>query len=370
MITLLSERVARKYKGKTALVRIDLNVDARSAEGLYRVRAAMPTIRMLRKAGVRVVLISHKGRPRGVERALSLKPFASILEKELKESVRFIATFDGDAMRSAIASCKESVVLLENIRFLPGEEKNDAKFAKQLASLGDLYVNEAFAVSHRAHASVHKLAKLLPAYAGLQFACEVTNLDAVMKRMAHPFVVIFGGAKIEDKLPLIKHFWKEADIFLTGGGPGNTLLAAQGIPMHDSLYSKALVSQVRKYAFAAKVMSPTDARCDGAKMLDIGEETAQEYGEIIASARTVVWNGPVGLFERKEFAGGTAALWKAVINNTKARVVVGGGETIASLSAAKKHPERLPKHIFLSTGGGAMLEYLAGKKLPGVEALR
>jgi phosphoglycerate kinase len=217
---------------------------------------------------------------------------------------------------------------------------------------------------------VHKLAKLLPAYAGLQFAREVANLGVAIKRVAHPFVVILGGAKIEDKLPLIKHFWKEADIFLTGGGPGNTLLAAQGIPMHGSLYSEALVDEVRKYAFAAKVMSPSDARCDGTKMLDIGEETAQEYAEIIASARTIVWNGPMGAYERKVFARGTAALWRAILKNSKARVIVGGGETIASLSTIGKSPERLPKYIFLSTGGGAMLEYLAGKKLPGVEALR
>ncbi len=370
MAHFLNARIARKYKGKVALVRIDLNIDAASQEGLYRLRSAVPTIKLLRKNGVRVVLISHRGRPNGVERALTLQPFVKILEKELGEKIRFLKTFDFESLRESIVESDDALVMLENIRFLAGEEADDERLARSLASLGDMYVNEAFAVSHRAHASVHALARLLPAFGGLQLEHEIKALGAVLKKPARPLVFVFGGAKTADKLPLMERFFKKADIFLTGGGPGNTLLAAQGIPMHDSLYDKTLAPGMRRVAFSSHVMSPADAVCDGAKVLDIGKETAAEYAEIIANAKTIVWNGPLGLYEKKQFAGGTAAVWNAVLKNKKAVTVVGGGETIAALSTVKKEPADVPKNVFLSTGGGAMLQFLSGEEMPGIIALR
>ena len=370
MAHFLNDTIAKRYKGHVAIVRIDLNIDKDSAEGLYRLRSAVPSIKLLRKHDVRVVLVSHRGRPNGVERTLTLKPFAELIKKEIGESVKFLPTFDFEALREEISSSKDSVFLLENIRFMKGEEENDVRLAKQLATLGNVFINEAFAVSHRAHASVHALAKLLPSFGGLQLEKEIAALGGAVKRAEHPLIFILGGAKIADKLPLFKKFWKEADIFLAGGGAGNTLLAAQGIPMHDSLYDKELVPEVKKFAFSAKVLTPSDARCDGSKLLDIGDETAEEYAEILHAAKTIIWNGPMGLYEKKTYAKGTAALWNAILKNKKARVIVGGGETIASLSTIKKSPATMPKNVFLSTGGGAMLEYLAGEKLPGIAVLK
>lgn len=370
MAHFLNDTIAKRYKGHVAVVRIDLNIDKDSTEGLYRLRSAMPTIKLLRKHNVRVVLVSHRGRPNGVERALTLKPFVELIEREILESVRFLPTFDFEELRESIETSNDSVFMLENIRFLAGEENDDERLAKQLASLGNVFINEAFAVSHRAHASVHAIAQFLPAFGGLQLEREVINLGSVMKRATHPLIFILGGAKVADKLPLFEHFWKVADVFLAGGGPGNTLLAAQGISVHDSLYDKELVPHVKKYAFASKVFTPSDARCDGSKLLDIGDETAEEYAEIIHAAKTIIWNGPMGLYEKKAFAKGTAALWNAILKNKKAQVIIGGGETIASLSTVKKNPSTMPKNIFLSTGGGAMLEYLAGNKLPGLAVLK
>ncbi len=370
MAHFLNDTIAKRYKGRVAVVRIDLNIDKDSVEGLYRLRSAIPTIKLLRKHDVRVVLVSHRGRPNGVERTLTLKPFAELIGKEIKETVKFLPTFDFEELREEIASSKDSVFLLENIRFIQGEEKDDARLAKQLSTLGEVFINEAFAVSHRAHASVHAIAKLLPSFGGLQLEKEISALSGVMKHAEHPLVFILGGAKVSDKLPLFKRFWKQADIFLAGGGAGNTLLAAQGIPMHDSLYDKELVSDVKKYAFSAKVFTPSDARCDGSRLLDIGDGTAEEYAEIIHAAKTIIWNGPMGLYEKKAYAKGTAALWNAILKNKKAQVIIGGGETIASLGTVKKSPAAMPKNVFLSTGGGAMLEYLAGEKLPGITVLK
>jgi 3-phosphoglycerate kinase len=370
MAHFLNDKVARTYKGKVALVRVDLNIEKNSVEGLYRLRSAVPTIKLLRKHGVRVVIISHKGRPNGVERELTLKPFVPVVTKEIGEVVKFLPTFDFEELREEISSSKESVFMLENIRFLKGEESDDAKLAKQLATLGNVFINEAFAVSHRAHASVHAITEFLPSFGGLQLEKEIRSLSEVMKKTEHPFVFVLGGAKVADKLPLIAKFKKKADIFLMGGGPGNTLLAAEGVPMDGSLYDKHLINEAKQFAFSAHVMSPSDARCDGENVLDIGEETAIEYAEIIRAAKMIVWNGPMGLFEKKAFSKGTAAVWTAVLKNKKARIIIGGGETIASLSTVKVDPMKVPKNIFLSTGGGAMLEYLAGQKLPGIVAIK
>ncbi|MCX6788822.1 MAG: phosphoglycerate kinase [Candidatus Jorgensenbacteria bacterium] len=385
MIKFLNDGIAKKYKGKTCVLRVDLNVDPKSDEGMFRLRSVLPTIKLLRKNKVRVVLVSHKGRPaltnkkqpiteskkREEQKILSLKPFTKILENEIGEQVSFLPVLDFQKANDALESAKQNIFLLENIRFCVGEEKNDEKLAKHIAELGDIYVNDAFAVSHRAHASVSAITKFLPHFGGLQLEKEINNLKGVMAKSESPFLIILGGAKTSDKLPLIERFWKKADMFLVAGGPGNTMLAAQGIPMGDSIYDPKLVMEVKKYAFKPNVFTQSDAIGAGTKILDIGPETAEEYSELIRSSKTIIWNGPVGLFEKKQYSNGTKAIWSAVLENKKATIIVGGGETIASAKLVSNFKAKLSKrkNIFLSTGGGAMLEYLSGKKLPGMDAL-
>lgn len=375
MIKFLNEGIAKKYTGKICILRIDLNIDAKSEEGLFRLRSVLPTIKLLRKHKMRIVLVSHKGRPdpKHIDKKLSLKPFAAIIEKEAREHVVFVPSLDFAKINDAVENAKENIILLENARFYAGEEKNDAKLGKQLASLGNFYVNDAFAVSHRAHASVVAITKFLPHFGGLQLEKEIKNLSAVMKKPEAPFLVILGGAKTADKLPVIERFLKTADMFLIAGGPGNTLLAAQGIPMGNSLYDAKLVNSMKKFAFKPNVFTPSDTVGIGTKILDIGPETAEEYAELIRTANTIIWNGPMGLFEKKKFSKGTKVVWDAVLESASrrknAKIVVGGGETIASLCVAAASCS-IPANIFLSTGGGAMLEFLSGKKLPGIEALK
>lgn len=375
MIKFLNDGIAKKYAGKTCILRIDLNIEPKSEEGLFRLRSVLPTIKLLKKHKIRTVLVSHKGRPdpKKLDTKLSLKPFSAIIEKEIHERVVFVPSLDFAKIGDVVECAKENIILLENVRFYAGEEKNDAKLGKQIASLGDFYVNDAFAVSHRAHASVSAITKFLPYFGGLQLEKEIKNLSGVMKKPESPFLVILGGAKTADKLPVIERFIKSADMFLIAGGPGNTLLAAQGVPMGDSLYDAKLVPTMKKFAFKPNVFTPSDTAGIGTKILDIGPETAEEFAELIRTANTIIWNGPMGLFEKKKFSKGTKIVWDAVLESAErrknAKIVVGGGETIASLCLLAGQC-KIPANIFLSTGGGAMLEFLAGKKLPGIEALQ
>ncbi|MFA6407841.1 MAG: phosphoglycerate kinase [Candidatus Paceibacterota bacterium] len=371
MTTFLNDSIAKKYAGKTALLRIDLNIVP--GKDSFRLEAVIPTIKLLLKHKVRVVLLSHRGRPGankgGDKKEFSLLAFAPIIAEHLKVPFDFIVANRVGGYKKAVAESDARVILLENLRYFKGEEINDPTFAREFASLGDCYVNDAFAVSHRENASVSAITKYLPSFGGLQLEKELKYLGGVMKSPTHPLVVIIGGAKTADKLPLIERFWEDADAFLTGGGPGNTLLAAQGIPMHDSLYDKKLIFEMKPYAFSEKVYTLVDAKIHKVQVLDIGPETAKEYTEVIKDARTIIWNGPVGLFEKEKFSYGTKVIWNAILENKKATVVVGGGETVASLKLVMSS-FKVPKNVFLSTGGGAMLEYLSGKKLPGVEALK
>ncbi len=263
---------------------------------------------------------------------------------------------------------------MENLRFSPEEEKNDKDFAKLLASLGDIYINDAFAVSHRANASVEAITQFLPSYAGLLLEKEISNLDAVMKKFKKPLVVILGGAKVSDKIGLINNFLKKADYFLIGGAMANTFFVFEGLPVGDSFYEKTRLPAGRQgytreitREIGRKIILPIDVVIYKRRILDIGPETVKKYDEIIKKAKTIIWNGPMGMFEDKKFAKGTEEIAAAILKNKKAKTVIGGGETI---SALKPKTYNLKPNIFLSTGGGAMLEYLAGKKLPGIEALK
>ncbi len=370
----LSKLSPDRLRGKIVLVRIDLNIEAGMPLESERVRASVPTLAFLAKHAEGVVVISHRGRPaRGTDgvtdRSLSLKPFASIFAKKLAKQVRFVPREEclGNKLPGRIRA-EGGVWLLENLRLFPGETRADRNFAKKLKALGDLYVQEAFSVSHRTDASIAVLPKLMPSYAGLRLEEELARLKTVMGRVAKPFTLVLGGGKIEDKIGMIEALGKRADRILLGGGPANTFFAAMGLPVGDSLVDEASLPFARKHLHDSRLVFPVDLKVQGRRILDIGPETAARYAEIIASSRTVVWNGPMGFVEQRTYAHGTEALWRALANHRRTTVVVGGGETTASLGLFQD--VKLPKNVFLSTGGGAMLEFLAGKKLSGLVALK
>lgn len=364
----LSKLNLKKYRGKTCLLRIDLNIEPGSELDSFRVAAVIPTVRLLLKSGVKVVLLSHRGRPRGAERKLSLKEFVPILQKRLKEEVRFIPHFRFASIKKELGNWEEGVFLLENLRFLAGEEKNDKGLAKKLAGLGDIYVNDAFAVSHRANASVVAITKYLPSYAGLVLEREVKNLGVALSRRTRPCTLIIGGAKVSDKIGVLGTLGKRADHILLGGGPANTFFAAQGLPVGNSLMDAQSIPFARQYRENPAFVLPCDVRIHDRRILDIGAHTIEEWRHIIKKSRTIVWAGPPGLYTEKGFAEGTKAVWRAVLKNSSAFSVVGGGETTASLTLL--NGVSVPRNVFVSTGGGAMLDFLSGKKLPGIEALK
>lgn len=390
MIPLLS-RADIKDK-KTCVLRVDFNSE--SNKDLFRLDSSLPTISFLRKKKKNVVLIAHRGRPvpflsfsgfghfskavtppfsSDERKKYTLKPFARILSKKIREKVAFLDFSDFDKVRETIEKSKSGIYLLENIRFWKEEEWNDERFAETISSLGDFYVNDAFSVSHRENASVCAITKYLPSYAGLLLEREIEKLNGAMDNPKRPIVFLIGGAKISDKIGMIDFFWRKADFFLFGGGPANTVLSARGVSLGNSLIDEKSFDTIRPYLASLKIKVPQDAVSEDGKILDIGEQTIKEYEEVIMKSKTVVWSGPMGLFEKKKFSRGTRDMWKAVLRlakkNARAGIIVGGGETIASLSLLITH-YKLPKNIFLSTGGSAMLEYLSGKKLPGIEALK
>lgn len=377
----LSSLKNKNLSGKITLLRLDLNIADSELKNKNHPRLAgsLPTIEFLIKRGAEIIILSHRGRPKGIEEKYSLKPLAGILSKLLKKPVRFInfntgasdvlnigVNFGTSDVPNIKNSPSGSVFILENLRFLPGEEKNDKKFAKQLASLGDFYVNDAFAVSHRANASVEAITRFLPSYAGLLMEKEIENLNKAMKKPRKPFVIILGGAKISDKLGIIKNFKKRADKFLIGGGIANTFLVAEGLPIGDSIFEEKMVSEAKKFLKSPKIILPVDYAIENKKIFDIGPQTVENYTNIIKKAKTIIWNGPMGYFENPKFAKASKSIAKAVVKN-KAFAVIGGGETTAIVSSIKY---QVLRNIFVSTGGGAMLEYLAGKKLPGITALK
>lgn len=361
----LSRLKPNQLKDKICLLRLDLNIEDEKKDN-FRLQSILPTIKFLTNRGAKVIILSHRGRPQKTKnlklktKNCSLKPYVKILSQLLKKPVRFIKNLN---MPNILTS---DVNILENLRFSVGEERNDKQFAKKLASLGDFYVNDAFAVCHRENASVAVITQFLPSYAGLLLEKEIKNLDSVMKGFKRPLIVILGGAKVSDKIGLINNFLGKADYFLIGGAIANTFFASQGLPVGDSLYepniSNILTSDVDR------LILPVDLVIHQRKILDIGPETIKNYQKIIKKAKTLIWNGPMGMFEDKRFVKGTTAIAAAILKNKKAKIIIGGGETTAALLKDKNY--KLKTNVFVSTGGGAMLEYLAGKKLPGIEALK
>ncbi|MDP3947545.1 MAG: phosphoglycerate kinase [bacterium] len=352
------DEINPKHLVGVALLRLDFNT-----EDDWRMRATLPTVRLLTARARAVLVLSHRGRPEVRDHKLSLRRDAACLARLLGKPVYFAQTIT-KARRKLLELPTGSVLVLENLRFEKGEEKNDRAFARRLASLGNYFVNDAFPVSHRANASVSAITEFLPSYGGLSMKQEIKNLSRVMRKPKRPLVMIFGGAKISDKLAVFVRFRDAADRFLVGGALANTLLAFRGMDVKDSLVEE-VPRTLRAILRYPNVYLPDDFAWHGRKIFDIGPRTAARFAKEIAKARTVVWNGPVGVFEKSVYAGGTKAVGAAIARNRKAYTVVGGGETVAALKRFG-----LDKRIsFISTGGGAMLEFLSGKKLPGIVAL-
>ena len=373
---------------KTALVRVDFNVpmqDGRVADDT-RIRAVLPTLAYLRERGARVVLMSHLGRPDGKPNPkYSLAPVAERLGELQKAPCPFAADCVGPPAEAAVKMLEPGqVLLLENVRFHPEEEKNDPEFAARLARLGDTFVNDAFGAAHRAHASTEGLAHHLPAVAGLLMQREIDALGQALERPERPFVAIIGGAKVSTKLGVLQNLVGRVDRLLIGGGMANTFFKAQGHEVGRSLLEPELVSTARqllndKVVLPGDVVVTTDLKSQAAPartvsvegigvndiVADIGPRSVDAFRAAIGQARTVLWNGPMGVFEDPRFAAGTLAVARALADS-QATTVVGGGESVQAVEAAGV----ADKLSHVSTGGGASLEFIEGKVLPGVAVLR
>ncbi len=379
--------------GRTVFVRVDFNVPLEGTRVTddTRIRAALPTIQQIQERGGRVVLASHLGRPKGKKKPeFSLEPAAARLAELLRLEVLLADDCIGDGAKKVVADLRDNqVAMLENLRFHPEEEADDEGFARELAKLGEVYVNDAFGSSHRAHASVHALPKLMAQRAaGLLVQKEVAALEKLRTGAEHPYVAVLGGAKVSDKIEVIEALLERVDELLIGGAMANTFLAAQGLqlgksrieedklPLARTLLQKARerniqlllpVDVVVAESLDATAGKATDVNAVGAAemALDIGPRTVQNYGERLRRAKSVFWNGPMGLFENSAFAEGSFGIARAMAD-CPGFTVVGGGDSVAAVHVAGL----ADRYTHVSTGGGASLELLEGKKLPGVEVLR
>jgi 3-phosphoglycerate kinase len=380
-------------ENKRVLVREDLNVPLDENQNITddtRIRAALPTINYLIEKGAKVIIVSHLGRPKGkVNPKYSLAPVAKRLSELLGRDVAFAKDCIGEAAQEAVDKMKAAdVLLLENVRFHEGEEKNDPDFAKQLARLADIFINDAFGTSHRAHASTVGVADFLPAGAGFLLQKEIEVMGKALENPERPFVAILGGAKVGDKIGVIKNLLNKVDTLLIGGGMAYTFLKSKGYEIGQSLLEEDKIDLAASLLKEAeeknvKLLLPEDVVVtselkegmphetvpvseipEGKMGVDIGEETRKKFAEAIKEAKTVVWNGPMGVFEIREYAQGTLAVADAMAKS-EAVTIIGGGDSAAAVeqlgfAEAMTH---------ISTGGGASLEFLEGKELPGIAAL-
>jgi 3-phosphoglycerate kinase len=377
---------SHKIFNKTVMLRVDFNLPINDGKVLssedYRIRAVLPTIEYLLKNKNKIILVSHLGRPNGQwNNEYTLKPITKHIEELLGENIAFI----GEDIRTINELSFNSVCLLENIRFYPEEENDDNKFAEKLSSFADVFVNDAFSVCHRAHASVHRITEFLPSFAGISLEKEIEVLDKAIENPTEPLSVIIGGLKAETKIKVIGNFLPKADFVMLGGVLANTILSARGVDVGKSIISQDVISDVKKMKVAdIKIYAPVDAvvskdidgksgvriiPIDNVKdddiILDIGPKTINEFRKILEESKMVIWNGPVGKADNELFSEGTKAIART-ISDLDIYSIVGGGDTIAILHQMGL----IDNFTYISTGGGAMLEYLAGNKMPGIEALR
>ncbi len=376
-------------KGKKVIVRVDFNVPIKDGKinDDTRITAALPTINYLLDHGAAVILMSHLGRPKSKEDLqFSLQPVADHLASLISAPVKFAADCRGEVAKQAAESLKAGEVLvLENTRFYPEETKNDVQMSKDLASLADIFVNDAFGSAHRAHSSTTGIADYLPSAAGFLMEKEIQYLGNAIADPLRPFVAILGGAKISDKIGVIENLLKTADKILIGGGMANTFLKAQGYELADSLVEDEVLETAEKLLSRSegKILLPVDLTLGdkfdadaelthipvgnvpaGWRVLDIGPLTVQLFDEVISAAGTVVWNGPMGVFEFPKFAKGTFDVAQSVANS-KAISIIGGGDSVSAINQSGLSD----KITHISTGGGASLEMLEGLELPGLAAL-
>jgi phosphoglycerate kinase len=382
---------AGELAGKRVLVRDDFNVtigeDGKILDD-FRIRASLPTIRQLLGQKARIILSSHFGRPQGkIVDSMRLEPIWKKLEEYLGLKIKKADDCVGAEVEKLAANLQDGeILLLENLRFHPEEEENDQGFAAALARLADIYVNDAFGACHRAHASIEAIAKILPSFAGLLLEKEHKTLEKVLKEPDRPLVVVIGGAKISTKIKLIKNFLEKADDLLLGGALANTVLHAKGLAVGKSMIEEKVVGEVQKLEITnPKLHIPVDVILNESKegdmdsrvgpvgkvgdselILDIGPETVDFFKNVITSAKTIIWNGPMGFFEQEKFSQGTKNIAQAIASCPKCFSVVGGGETTCLL----EQMGIIESFSHVSTGGGAMLALLAGDKLPGIEALK
>jgi phosphoglycerate kinase len=383
-------------QGKVVLLRADLNVPMQDGiiSDMTRITRLLPTIAELSDKGAKLVILSHFGRPRGKDAALSLEPIGRALSLALGKPVEFVNDCIGEVPQAAIHAMNAGdIVLLENVRFYPEEERNDKDFAVKIAALGNIYVNDAFSAAHRAHATTQGIAKLLPAYAGRLMEEELNALGKALGTPVRPVVAIVGGAKISTKLDLLHHLVTKIDVLVLGGGMANTFMHALGHPMGKSLCEREMDTQALKIleiarAHHCKVILPVDgviaaefkAGADNetrgadnipaeGMMLDIGKGSVAVIADVLRSAKTVLWNGPMGAFEIAPFDAGTTALARIVAEQVQQGsliCVAGGGDTVSALA----HAGVIDQMTYVSTAGGAFLEWMEGKELPGVKALQ
>jgi phosphoglycerate kinase len=383
-------------RGKRVLVRVDLNVPVENGRvaDATRIERVAPTIREIADKGGKVILLSHFGRPKGPDPTQSLKAVTPAIAAVLERPVAFAEDCVGEKAAAAVNAMKPGDILcLENTRFHPGEERNDPAFVAQLAALGDIFVNDAFSAAHRAHASVEGLARRLPSHAGRALQAELEALTKVMQTPVRPLAAIVGGAKVSTKLDLLGSLLAKVDTLIIGGGMANTFLAARGHPVGKSLCERDLLPTAREVIDQAKakgreMVLPVDAVVakefaanapsrvvgvdgvgDDEMILDIGPRSIEHVCSVLARVKTLVWNGPFGAFELEPFDTGTVEIAEAAAELTAAGKIVtvaGGGDTVAALNAAGA----ADRFTYVSTAGGAFLEWLEGKSLPGVEVLR
>ncbi|MBI4427001.1 MAG: phosphoglycerate kinase [Candidatus Magasanikbacteria bacterium] len=380
----------RNLSGKRVLARVDFNVPLENGKIIddSRILASIPTIEYLMKKGAKVILVSHLGRPEGLDKKLSLAPVAKRVEELMKKKVKLIRT--GRDLSVPDKMKNGEVVMLENIRFFPDEAKNENDFGKKLAGIADIFVLDGFAVAHRDSGSVTGVAKHLPSCAGLLLEKEIIGLSKAIEKPKKPFVLVLGGAKMETKLPVLKNLLPKADYVLIGGGIFNTYLKAKGFKVGKSLVDGDYLKEALKYCSIKKVIKPVDVIVGkesgkvarvvpvGKKgyfaalrmtegVYDIGPQTIRLYAKYIKQAQTIVWNGAMGYFEQKPYDVGTLSIARLVASRSKGKAfgIIGGGETLQVMEKVK-----MTEFVDLvSTGGGAMLEFLSGQRLPGLKLL-
>ncbi len=377
------------FKNKKVIVRCDLNVSIKDGKVFddFRIKEVIPTINHLTENQAKVILISHLGQPKERESNYSLKPVAFKLEELLGKDVKFLNDCKGSKIEKEIKKMKAGqIVLLENLRFYPGEEQNDLKFAQALAKLGDIYISEAFSVSHRNHASITSLPKLMPSGIGFLFGREIMALAKIRENPTRPLVIIIGGIKISSKIRVIEKFLSKSDHLLLGGKIANIILRVKGIclgkpwPEEDvvKIIEKLKLTDTKIHLPIDVVVSPNESgevyvretglgnvRKEEA-IFDIGPETIQTFKRIIEEGKTIIWSGALGLAENEKFRQGTKSIAETIARNHQALRIAGGGDTRKLLNQFGLSE----KFSYISSGGGAMLNYLAGEKMPGIEALK